>query len=220
MNLMKTKIILAENHKIVREGLCSLINRETDMEVAAEAENGRVAKQLAEKVQPDVIIMDVSMPEMNGIEATRQITGMARNMKVIALSVHSDKRFVRAMLEAGARGYLTKDCAFKELVSAVRIVMENRYYLSPSVSESVLQDYIRYSSIDNAAMGSRLTDRELEVLQLIAEGNSTKQIASCLQVSVKTIETHRRQVMDKLKIYNVAELTKYAIREGITSIDA
>jgi two-component system response regulator NreC len=218
--VVKVKIILADDHNIVREGLRSLIEKELGMEVVGEADNGRTTVRLAMELKPDMIIMDVSMPDLNGIEATRQITREFPDMKVLALSMHSDKRFVAGILKAGASGYLLKDCAFEEMAGAIRAVADGGTYLSPGVAGAVIQDYVRrLSDSDTPMVTSTLTPREREVLQLLAEGNSTKEVATRLNVSIKTVETHRRQLMDKLDIHSIAALTKYAIREGLTALE-
>ena len=217
---MSIRILLADDHKITRQGLRSLLDKEFDMEVVAEAEQGRTAVRLVRELLPDVVIMDVSMPDLNGMEATRQIVGEFSGVKVVALSMHSDTLFVSEMLKSGASGYLLKDCAFEELARAIRTVVAGRTYLSPSVSGVVVNDYLhRLSKADFSSGLEVLTDREREVLQLLAEGKSTKQIALKLHISVKTVETHRRQIMNKLDIHTVAELTKYAIRKGLTSLE-
>ena len=216
---MSTKILLADDHKITREGLRSLIEKQSDMEVVAEAEDGHTAVHLVRKVSPDVVIMDVSMPDLNGIEATQKIVSECPNVKVIALSMHSDTLFVTKMLKSGASGYLLKDCAFEELTRAIRTVVAGKTYLSPAISDVVVDGYLHRLSEDDSASSDVLTHREREVLQMLAEGNSTKQVALKLHISVKTVETHRRQMMHKLDIYSVAELTKYAIRKGLTSLE-
>jgi DNA-binding NarL/FixJ family response regulator len=175
--------------------------------------------KLAQKLKPDVVIMDITMPDLNGIEATYQIMAELPNVKVIALSMHSDRRFVVGMLKAGASGYLLKDCAFDELIHTVHTVVSNRIYLTPGITDIVVDDYLRQMSTTNSSVTSVLTAREREVLQLLAEGKTTKQIADHLYLSVKTIETHRRQIMLKLDIHSIAELTKYAIREGLTPLE-
>ncbi len=215
---MKTKIVIADDHKIMREGLKALIEKQPDMEVAAEAQDGLTATKLARKLLPQVIIMDIGMPEMNGIDATRQIISENKEIKIIALSMHSDRRFVLEMLKAGASGYLLKDSAFEELVNAVHTVMSGQSYLSPRITDIVVKEYLYNLPKSESTVFTVLTAREREVLQLLAEGKSTKQIASTLNLSVKTVETHRQQIMDKLEIRTVAELTKYAIREGLTSL--
>ena len=215
---MKTKIIIADDHKIMREGLKALIEKQPDMEVAAEARDGPEVTKLARKLAPQVIIMDIGMPEMNGIDATRQVLSENKDIKIIALSMHSDRRFVLEMLKAGASGYLLKDSAFEELVNAVHTVMTGQSYLSPRIMDIVVKEYLYNLPKNESTVFTVLTVREREVLQLLAEGKSTKQIASTLNLSVKTVETHRQQIMDKLEIRTVAELTKYAIREGLTSL--
>lgn len=216
---MKTKIILADDHKIIREGLRALLEKQPDMEVIAEAQDGITTVNLVQKLQPNVVIMDIGMPEMNGIDATTKITADFKTVKVIALSMHSDRRFVMQMLKAGAAGYLLKDSAFEELVVAIHIVMAKQHYLSQKITDVVVQEYLHNLPKNEPTAFSVLTAREREVLQLIAEGKSTKQIASNLNVSIKTIETHRQQVMDKLNMRSIAELTKYAVREGLTSLE-
>ncbi len=216
---MSIKILLADDHRITRQGLRSLLEKQDGMEVVAEAENGRTAVRLVEQLEPDVVIMDVTMPDMNGVEAARQITSRSPQIKVIALSMHSDTLFVTEMLRSGAAGYLLKDCAFDELARAIRTVMDDKTYLSPSISGIVVEDYLHRLSKPDSSSSEVLSDREREVLQLMAEGNSTKQIAMKLHVSVKTVETHRRQIMNKLDIHTVAELTKYAVRKGLTSLE-
>lgn len=216
---MSIRIILADDHKIVREGLRSLLEKGPGMEVIAEAENGLTALKQAQELSPDVVIMDIAMPDLNGLEATRKIIAANPGVKVIALSMHSDKRFVVEMLKAGAAGYLLKDCAFEELANAIHAVVANRTYLSPKIAEIVIKDYIRRFPKTELSVYSILTPREREVLQLLSEGKTTRQVASHLQVSIKTVETYRKQIMDKLDIHNIADLTKYAIKEGLTSLE-
>jgi two-component system response regulator NreC len=215
----KIKILLADDHKITRQGLRSLLEKEPDMAVMAEAEEGRTAVRLAIELKPDVVIMDVSMPDLNGMEATRQIVSRLPDIRIIALSMHSDNLFVTEMLKSGVKGYLLKDCAFEELAGAIRSVVEGKTYLSPSVSGMVVNGYLNRLSNPEAIGSESLTNREREILQMIAEGRTTKQIALKLHISVKTVETHRRKIMNKLDIFTVAELTKYAIRKGLTTIE-
>jgi DNA-binding NarL/FixJ family response regulator len=217
---MGVKILIADDHQIVRQGLRTLLEKEPDLEVVAEADDGRATVRLVRDLAPDVVIMDVAMPDLNGIEATRQIITEFPKIKVIALSMYADRRFVVNMLKAGASGYLLKECAFEELVRAIRLVLNHKTYLSPGVTDIVVKDYMQGAPPAEASVFSVLTPREREVLQLMAEGKSTTQIADNLHVSVKTIETHRQQVMHKLNIHSVAELTKYAIREGLTTLEA
>jgi len=214
---VSVKILLADDHKIVRDGLRALIEGQPGMEVAGEAENGRAAVRLARDLSPDAVVMDVAMPDLNGIEATRQIVAEGAGARVIALSMHSDRRFVAEMLKAGASGYLLKDCAFEELTQAIQVVMGGQTYLSPGIASVVVEDYVRHAGEGADAVG--LTAREREVLQLLAEGRSTKQIASRLHVSAKTVETHRQRLMEKLNLHSIADLTKYAVRAGLTSLE-
>ena len=216
---MSIRIILADDHKIVRDGLRALIENQAGMKVIAEADNGRETVRLARDLLPDLVIMDIGMPDLNGIDATRQITAELPDVKVIALSMHSDRRFVVQMFRAGASGYLLKDCAFEELARAVNAVLKNQTYLSPAVAGPVMEDYIHRLSTADSIAYPILSPREREVLQLLAEGRSTKETASLLCVSTKTVETHRQQIMSKLNIHTTAELIKYAIREGLTSLD-
>jgi DNA-binding NarL/FixJ family response regulator len=215
---MNIRILLADDHKIVREGLRALLAKQIGIEVIAEAEDGRTTVQMARELLPDVVIMDIAMPDMNGIEATRRITTETLGIKVISLSMHSDRRFVVEMLKAGASGFLLKDCALEELAHAIHAVTANRIYLSPGIADVMIKDYVHLLSKEDLSVFSILTAREREVLQLLTEGKTTKEIASSLQISVKTVETYRQQIMDKLSIHSVAELTKYAIREGLTSL--
>ena len=217
---MNIRVLIADDHKIMLAGLRSLLEKHTDFEVVGEAENGRKAVQMSLEKKPDVVVMDVSMPDLNGIEATTQIVEGLKETKVIALSMHSDKRFVMGMLRAGASGYLLKDCASQELANAIYQVAGGKKYLSPEITGVVIDDFLLGGDSEGiTALTSVLSAREREVLQLIAEGWSTKQIASHLYVSIKTIETHRRQIMKKLDLHNIADLTKYAVREGLTSIE-
>jgi two-component system response regulator NreC len=217
---MGIRIVIADDHKIVREAISSLLNNELGMEVVGEAEDGRTAVQLARELQPNVIIMEVVLSNLNGIEATRQIVRERPGVKVIALSSRSDRRSIREMLKAGASGYVPKDCAFHELVTAIGNVVSNQTYLSSRISGIVVEGYVhRLAERDDSAY-SLLTPREREVLQLIAEGKSTKTIARELFVSTKTIEWHRSQLMHKLGVQSVAELVKYAISEGLTCVYA
>jgi DNA-binding NarL/FixJ family response regulator len=217
---MSIKILLADDHQIMREGLYNLLKKQPNFEVLDQAEDGITAVKKAKELEPDVIIMDIGMPGLNGIEATRQIIKDSPFIKVIALSMHSESRFVAEMLKAGACAYILKDSAFEELVQAIHACIADKIYLSPVIAERVVKDYITHIPRENLSAFSILTQREREILQLIAEGKSTKEIASMLYISVKTVETHRQKIMEKLNLNNVAELTKYAIREGLTSLDS
>jgi len=214
------KILLADDHKLLREGLRALIEEQRNMIVIAEAEDGRSAVRLAAELSPDIIVMDISMPGLNGIDATRRIAAESPGIKVIALSMHADRNFVVEMFKAGAAGYLLKDCAFEELILAIRAVSSKKAYLSSKLSDTMIKDYVNLFPKKKLSAFSALTAREREVLQLLAEGKSTREVAAKLNVSTKTVETFRRLIMNKLDIHSVAELTKYAIRAGLTSLDA
>jgi DNA-binding NarL/FixJ family response regulator len=217
---MSIRVLVADDHKIMREGLRALLEKQKDMQVVGEAENGMSAVRMTRDLVPDVVIMDIAMPDLNGIGATKKIRSESPEVKIIALSMHSDRRFIAEMFRSGASGYLLKDYSFEELVTAIRVVVANRIYLSPSIAGIVIEDYVRQLQKDeNTDVTGILSDREIEVLQLIAEGRSTKEIAAGLHVSGKTVETHRRQIMEKLKVFSVAELTKYAIQQGLTSVE-
>ncbi|MEJ2725664.1 MAG: response regulator transcription factor [Deltaproteobacteria bacterium] len=216
---IRIRIVLADDHKITRQGLLNMLRDQRDMEVVGEAANGHGAVTLAKELSPNVVIMDVSMPDLNGISATRRIVSESSNSKVIGLSMHSDKRFVKGMFEAGASGYLLKDCAFEELVQAIQTVANNQVYLSPSIASIMIEEVLKVPSDKETSKLSLLTDREREIVQLLAEGKSTKDIAYRLNLSVKTIESHRRRIMERLEIQSIAELTKFAIKEGLTSLD-
>lgn len=212
---MKTTVLLVDDHQILREGLRSLLQNEPDIEVVGEARTGHEALSQTMALRPDVVIMDVAMPDFNGIETTRRLVAEAPGAKVVALSMHSDRRFVNGMLTAGACGYLLKDSAFEELALSIRTVMRGQVYLGVGIAGVVVDELVG----DHSGRTRVLTQRETEVLQLLASGRSTAEIAASLALSVKTVETHRRQVMHKLDLHSVAELTKYAIREGLTSLE-
>jgi len=216
---MSIKVLLVDDHAIIREGLRSLLEKQPEIEVIADTDNGRKAIELVRELWPDIVIMDISMPGLNGIEATRQITTEFPDVKVVALSIHSKRRFVADMLSAGATGYILKECLFDELVQAIEAVAAGGRYLSPKITDVVVSDYVKRLSATAYSPFEALKTREREVLQLVAEGKSTKQIALELHVSTKTIEANRRQIMDKLNIHSVAELTKYAVREGLTTLE-
>ncbi len=217
---MSTKIILADDHRIVRDGLKPLLDRQPDMEVVALANNGREAVKLTQELKPDVVLMDISMPDLNGIEATLQIVSQCPEVKIIALSMNYDREYVTKMLEAGASGYLTKDCSLEELVAAIRIVIAGKKYLSPEIASIVIEESLNHSSTTGSSASSGLTRREREVLQLLAEGRKVKEIAGTLFVSIKTVHAHRKNIMEKLNIQGLAGLTKYAIKEGLTTVES
>ena len=217
---MSARILLADDHAIIRQGLCSLLEKQPDIEVVGAADDGQKAIELVRELKPDIVIMDISMPNLNGIDAARKITGEPGNVKVIALSIHSSRRFVMEMLKAGASGYILKECLVDELLDAIRTVRNGGTYLSPRITGVVVDDYVKRLSSEYHPEAPDLSPREREVLQLLAEGWSTKQIALHLHVSSKTIESNRRNIMDKLGIHSVAELTKYAVREGLTPLES
>jgi len=236
-----TKVLLADDHRIVRQGLRSLLDSQEDIEVIGEASDGHSTIELAAELNPDVVVMDVSMPGLNGIEATRQLTNhrkgaapTAHSPRVVAMSMHSDRRIASEMLNAGAKAYLLKDSAFEEVAAAIRTVIADKVFISAKVAEALgpalvekakgnghgqAQEYAADDLNDIDSAFRNLTPREREVLQLLSEGKATKEVARALDVSVKTVETHRRQLMEKLHLYSVAELTKYAVREGITTLE-
>lgn len=216
---MSLRILLADDHGIIRQGLRSLLEKQPDMQVVAEAEDGRTALSLVRELVPDIVVMDITMPNLNGVEATGRIVHEFPGVKVIALSIHSNRRFVADMLKAGASGYVLKECLFDELAQAIRTAAAGGTYLSPRITGVVVDDYVSRLSTGADSALAVLTAREREVLQLLAEGKSTKQIALRLHVSGKTIEANRRRVMEKLNAHSIAELTKYAVREGITPLD-
>ncbi|MFT5700115.1 MAG: two-component system response regulator NreC [Desulforhopalus sp.] len=213
---MAVKIIVVDDHKIVRDGLCSLIEGLSGYAIVGRAGDGRQAIKLARREKPDIIIMDLSMPEMNGIDATSSIIEEMPSCKIIVLSMHSDKRFIAGALKAGAYGFLLKECAFQELKLALDAVHNGQTYLSPKIAGTVVDDYRRQLLAQTKQ--EPLTTKEREVLQLIAEGFATREIADKLFISVKAIEGRRRRIMEKLQINTVAGLVKYAIREGLTRL--
>ena len=215
---MIVRILLADDHTIILDGLCSLLGKNQDFKVVGRASDGTSAVRLAASLSPDIVIMDVSMPGLNGIDAARRILAENPKTKIIALSMHNDGRYISAALKSGAMGYILKESAFEELIAAIRTVMKGQCYLSASIAAVVIKDYIRHLEKTESGVFSVLTPREREVLQALSEGLSTKEIASRLGVSIKTVETYRSQIMEKLDIHSIAELTKYAIREGITSL--
>jgi two-component system, NarL family, response regulator NreC len=205
------KILLADDHALVRHGFRMILAAQPDMEIVGEAGNGREAVDLAQKLKPDVVVMDVAMPELNGIEATRRLIELSPRTRVLALSMHKDAVYVREILRAGARGYLLKDSADADLLAAVRAVGKGEGYLSPGVSDAVLSDYRRHVT-DPLDL---LTSREREVLQLIAEGKTNKEIATTLTLSVYTVEAHRGRLMEKLNLHSTGELVRFAVRSGL-----
>ena len=216
---MSVSILIVDDHNIVRDGLRALLEPLPGMKVVGEAENGRVAVRLAREIQPDIVIIDVAMPDLNGIEATRKIRSQVPGTKVIGLSMHSDRRFVSRMLQAGAAAYLRKESAFEEIAAAIEAVARGEHYLGRGITDLVVADYKTLMLDKSLDRQEPLTHREREVVQLLAEGKKTAEIATQLHVSVKTVETHRTNIMGKLGLHSIAELTKYAVREGLTSLD-
>ena len=216
---MCIRILVADDHRLVREGIISLLREEADMEVVGQASNGRQAVELAAKLTPDVVILDIAMPDLNGVDAARAIFSRLPKVRIIALTVHAEQRFVVNMLRAGATGYLPKSSAFDELTRAIRCVHSGKTYLSPIVAGPVLKDLLERMGKEDAVPVSVLSLREREVLQLVAEGKASKEVAKALHISINTVIRHRQHVMDKLGVHGVAALTKYAIREGLCGLE-
>jgi len=215
---MSIKVMLADDHAMLRDGLNRAFQNEDDIEVVGQVGDGYSAVKLVRECSPDIVVMDIGMPELNGIETTRIIKKEFPNVKIIGLSMHSNDKYVREMFRAGASGYLLKNCPFQELVEAVRTVMGGKTYVSPSIGDMIIQEYISKPDEEKSVF-SLLSQREREVLQHFAEGKTTKQTAMCLHISPKTVEAHRLNLMNKLGIDNIAQLTKYAIQEGLTPSD-
>ena len=217
---MTIRIALCDDHQIIREGLRSLLERQSDMTVVGEGVNGLDAIRLARDKKPEIMVLDIAMPELNGIAATRRIVEDFPKIKILGLSMHSDHHFVTEMLEAGASGYMLKDSAFAELTSAIRTLMAGGLFISPRLASNVLEVFAhKVKPSRKVRRKVELSEREAEILQMISEGKSSKDIASSLAISVKTVETHRQHIMQKVGVHNVAALTKYAIREGLTSLE-
>jgi DNA-binding NarL/FixJ family response regulator len=215
---MPVRIIIADDHRLFREGLVNLLSDSKDIEIIAEADNGKDAIEKAKALNPDIIVMDIGMPILNGVEATGRLLKEFPEIKVIALSMHSEKQFIKGMLEAGAAGYLFKNCAYDELIEAIHTVNAGKKYLSDKITEIMIQDYLgKEESIPES--DSELTERESEILKLIAEGVPTSEISELLFVSVKTIGTHKQHLLEKLNLKTSTDLVKYAIKKGIISLD-
>jgi DNA-binding NarL/FixJ family response regulator len=211
--------MIVDDHNIIRHGLKQSLSQEKDMKVVAEAETGRKAIELVHEYAPDVIIMDVSMPDLNGIEATKQILKINPNIKIIALSMHSEKQFVLSMVKAGARGYLLKTNFFNELLTAIRTVVSGNIFLSSEITEHIVKSaFSPYDESEDSAFKT-LSSREREILQLVAEGQTNSYIAENLFISKKTVASHRLNIMKKLKLDNIPALTKFAVKHGITFLD-
>lgn len=216
---MSIKIILADDHELLRKGLRSLIKQNDNLEVVGEAANGVDAVQLARHLQPDLVLMDLAMPDLNGIDATRQILQTNPKVKIIGLSMHTNARMVDRMLQAGASAYILKESAFEELLQAIRTIMKGGTYLSPQIARGLGANNRAAPLTGPRSLVQTLSDRELEILKLLAEGWTTKTMADKLLVSPKTVETHRAKIMEKLRLDNIAALTKLALREGLTKLD-
>ncbi|HTZ18801.1 MAG TPA: response regulator transcription factor [Dissulfurispiraceae bacterium] len=214
---MEIMVMLAEDHRVMRDGLRHLLDMQENIRVVGVADNGRMAVSLAEKCVPDVIIMDVAMPDLNGVDATRQILERCDKTRILALSMHSDSQFILGIVKAGASGYLLKDCSFEELLQAIRAIAAGRTYFGSEIAGSVINECLRNVRVDVGTC-RELTGREREVLQLLAEGKSSNQISRLIGIHERTVDVHRHKIMNKLNIRSVAELTKYAIREGLTSL--
>lgn len=217
---MTIRLVLVDDHELMRQGLRALVDGQKDVEVVGEANDGRTALALVRSLSPDVVVMDVAMKDMNGIEATRQIRAECPGVKVIGLSSHADARYVRAMLDAGACGYVLKANAYDDLLRAIEAASLGKSYLCPDVTQAIIGGSTSGSSSTTDFAARSLSPREREVLQLLAEGRTSPEIGKKLFVATTTVETHRRNIMRKLGIHSVADLTKFAIREGLTSLDA
>lgn len=216
---MSIRVLLVDDHQVMREGLAALFHADPEIQVVGHASNGREALDLIRTLRPGVVVMDVGMPELNGVEATRRILAEHEGVKVIALSTHADQRYVHHMLEAGAIGYVLKISAYEELLHAVRAASRGRTYLSPEIAGLVVARSTSANPGREPSAYSSLSSREREVLQLVAEGKTSNETSKQMHISIKTVETHRRNIVQKLGLHGTAELTKYAIREGLTSVD-
>ncbi len=216
---MSIRVLIVEDHNLMRQGLVSLLKKEDDIEVIGEAENGQIAVELAESLQPDLIVMDMGLPELNGFDATQIILEKQPDIEILGISMHTEYRFVMRALKAGVRGYLSKNCAYSDLCLAIRVVMDGQMYLSPGVTKVVIENALSRMPDEEVAPISLLNDRERRVLQYVAEGKASKQIARLLYISENTVTKYRQNIMKKLGLTNIADLTKFALREGITTID-
>jgi len=213
---MKIRILLADDHTILRAGLKMMLNAQPDMEIVGEAQDGRQSMQEAQRLQPDIILMDITMPDMNGIEATKQIKKLLPEIKILILTMHEHDEYIFQALRAGASGYMLKEAADTELISAIHIIQSGQFYLSPTAQSVMVGDYLqRLRTGEDKDSYSSLTEREREILKLVAEGYTNNQIAERLVISPKTVDTHRTHIMDKLNLHSRAELVKYAMRRGL-----
>jgi DNA-binding NarL/FixJ family response regulator len=214
---MSIKILIADDHKLFREGLITLLTESSEIEIIGQAENGKQAIEKAKKLNPDILIIDIGMPVISGIEATSILKSEMPGLKIIALTMHSEKHFVKGMLEAGAYGYLFKNCAYDELMRAIKTVYSGKKYLSDEITELVIHDYIAKPQ-DAGEEEPVLSEREMEILKLFAEGKSSREISETLFISVKTVGTHKQHILNKLEISSTADMVKYAIKKGIISL--
>ena len=217
--MSKITVLVADDHTIVRKGICSLIDGKADIQIVGEAEDGREAIDKVAALSPDVVLMDITMPHLNGLEATRQIKKMFPQIKILALTMYTNEEYILQILQAGASGYVIKQAAPAELLSAIHAVYRGDTFLSPPISKTIIDEYLKHTIPSTSAEHEKLTDREREVLQLIAEGYSNREIAHNLNISIKTVGVHRTNLMEKLEIHNIADLVKYALRKGIIGLD-
>lgn len=216
---MSISVLIVDDHQLMRQGLVALLEEQDDLDVVGEADSGRAAVELARQHKPDVIVLDIDMKDLNGIDAAKQILSSHPDIRILALTMHSDQQYITGMLDAGAMGFLPKDSAFEELTRGIHSLARGDMYLSPTVTGTVLKDYRERSEERRQGQHSQLTDREREVLQLVAEGLSSKEIASRLEISTNTVIRHRQNIMESLGLRTIAELTKYAIRQGLTPLE-
>jgi DNA-binding NarL/FixJ family response regulator len=214
---MKIKVLIADDHQLFREGLCNLLSESEEIEIVAQAQNGKDAVTLVGRFNPDIVLMDIGMPVMNGVEATRLLHKKFPAIKVIALSMHTDKHFVKEILEAGAFGYLFKDCNYQQLMEAITNVNSGKKYLSETITQVLIQDYLNKESIKSP--NPELSERESEILKLFAEGKSNREIADLLYISIKTVGSHKQNLLEKLDLKTTTDLVKYAIKKGIIILD-
>ena len=213
------KVLIVDDHRLLIDGLCSILENQSDIEVIGVAKDGLEAVEQSMLYHPDIILLDISMPRLNGLDAARKILNELPETKILILSMHADKRYIRESIRIGARGYILKESAISEVMTAIQEVNNGAFFFSHNIQTEVIQDYVKRVKAGDNVPQSPLSLREREVLQLLAEGKSTKEVASLLFISIKTVESHRKQIMDKLGLHSIAKLTKYAIREGLTQLE-